>query len=159
MIFKKILKRTILLRAYRECGRRIGHRNRVQMDWLGRLAGVRWIPSGSTRSLVLLIKYLVWETVHDNAFISKIGSESRSRRFSGSKRKPTARLEWFRRNFKFRWGTLRCRGEIAWDVESRIQETGDESRGAERVWVSAGRSSRRKLPPQWLIFLFRGTFH
>jgi protein-S-isoprenylcysteine O-methyltransferase Ste14 len=65
----------------------------------------------STRSVVFLMKYLVWETVHHNAFVSKIGSESRSRRFSGRKHRPAARLEWFPRNLKFRCGTLRYPGE------------------------------------------------
>ena len=55
--------------------------------------------------------YLVWETVHHNAFVSKIGSENRFHRFSGCQYRPVARLEWFRRNLKFRCGTLRHRGE------------------------------------------------
>jgi hypothetical protein len=67
--------------------------------------------SGSTRSVVFLIKILVWETVHHNVFVAKIGSESRSRGSSGGKQRPVARLEWLPRNFKFRWGTLRYRGE------------------------------------------------
>jgi hypothetical protein len=68
--------------------------------------------SGSTRSVVFLIKILVWETVHHNVFVSKIGSESRSRRSSGRKHMPVARLERLRGNLKFRCGTLRYRGEI-----------------------------------------------
>ena len=67
--------------------------------------------SGSTRSVVVLIKYFVWETVHHNAFASKISSERRSRRFYGCKHRPATRLEWLRRNLKFRCGTLRYRGE------------------------------------------------
>jgi hypothetical protein len=72
---------------------------------------VRSVVSDSTRSVVVLIKYLVWETVHYNAFTSKISSESRFRLFSDCKHKPAARLEWLRRNLKFRCGTLRYRGE------------------------------------------------
>ena len=41
--------------------------------------------SGSTRSVVFLIKILVWETVHHNVFVSKIGSQSRSRRIFRSR--------------------------------------------------------------------------
>jgi hypothetical protein len=67
--------------------------------------------SGSTRSVVFLIKILVWETVHHNVFVSKIGSESRSRGSSGREHRPVARLEWLRRNLKFRGGTFRYRGE------------------------------------------------
>jgi hypothetical protein len=66
---------------------------------------------GSMRSVVFLIKYLVWETVQGNAFGSKIGSESRSRRFAGRQQMPAARLEWSRGNLKFRGGTLRHQGE------------------------------------------------
>jgi hypothetical protein len=40
-----------------------------------------------------------------------MGSESRSRRFSGRQQMPAARLEWPRGNLKFRAGTLRHRGE------------------------------------------------
>jgi hypothetical protein len=72
----------------------------IRIGLVGPLAGVRWVLSGSTRSVVFLIKYLVWETVHHNAFVSKIGSENRFRRFSGCQYRPVARLEWFRRKFK-----------------------------------------------------------
>ena len=124
------------------------------MDWFGRLAEVRWILSGSTRSVVFLIKHLAWETVHDNAFVSKIGSESRSRQSSGCKHKPAARLEWFRRNFKFRCGNLEVSRRNS--LGHGIQNSGDgrrEGRGRTR----RGRSSRRKLPSRCLIFLFRST--
>ena len=66
---------------------------------------------GSMRSVVFLIKYLVWETFQSNAFGSKIGSESRSRPFVDRQRMPVARLEWSRGNLKFRGGTLRHQGE------------------------------------------------
>jgi hypothetical protein len=66
------------------------------------LSRARSVLSDSARSVVFLIEYLVREIVHYNAFVSKISSESQSRRFSGRKRKPVARLEWLRRNLKFR---------------------------------------------------------
>jgi hypothetical protein len=40
-----------------------------------------------------------------------MGSESRSRRFSGREQMPAARLEWPRGNLKFRAGTLGHPGE------------------------------------------------
>jgi hypothetical protein len=57
--------------------------------------------SGSTRSIVFLIRILVWETVHHNVFVSEIGSQSRSRGSSGREQRLLARLEWLRRNLKF----------------------------------------------------------
>jgi hypothetical protein len=72
---------------------------------------VRSVLSDSTRSVVFLIKYLVWETAHHNDLASKISSERPSRRFSGCRDRPAARLEWLRRNLKFCCGTLRYRGE------------------------------------------------
>jgi hypothetical protein len=57
--------------------------------------------SGSTRSIFFLIKILVWETVHHNVFVSKIGSQSRSCGSSGREQSLVARLEWLRRNLKF----------------------------------------------------------
>ena len=54
-----------------------------EIGLVGPAARVRWMLYGSMRSVVFLIKYLVWETVQGNAFGSKIGSESRSRPFAG----------------------------------------------------------------------------
>ena len=72
---------------------------------------MRWLSPGSTRPVVFLIKYLVWESVHHNALVSKIGSESPSSRHSGCQQRPAARLKWLLRNLKFRCGTSRYRGE------------------------------------------------
>jgi hypothetical protein len=63
------------------------------------------------RSVVFLVKYVVWETVQGNAFGSKIGSESRSRPLAGRQQMPAARLEWSCGNLKFRGGTLRHHDE------------------------------------------------
>jgi hypothetical protein len=87
-----------------------GPKENVVVD-IGSAARVRWMLYGSMRSVAFLTQYLAWETVNGNAFGWKIGSESRSRRFSGRQQMPAARLEWSRGNLKFRGGTLRHQGE------------------------------------------------
>jgi hypothetical protein len=54
---------------------------------------MRSVLSDPTRSVVFLIKYLVWETAHHNDLASKFSTERPSRRFSGCRYRPAARLE------------------------------------------------------------------
>ena len=92
--------------------------------------------SGSTRSGAFLIKYIGQKIVHRSVLASKIGSESRFRRFSGCKHMVAARLEWFRRNLKFHDGTLRYRGETAFPTLIFLEYRGFIRTGTELPAVS-----------------------